>query len=138
MQVLVLDDSDLIRKILVDILLDIGLQESEIQDTNNGTEALQKLNSHTFDLLLLDVVMDGIGGIAVLKESKKIQPKAKVIMCSTFSKKDIVKKAIDLGVDDFVVKPFEERRLKETLLRNLPPIAASGVLNQDSNDHNQG
>jgi len=122
MQVLVLDDSDIMRDILVKQLLAVGIQASEIQEARNGAEALRKLNSSIFDLLLLDIVMEGIDGISVLKEAKNSQPAAKVVMCSTFSESETVKNLIDLGIDDFIVKPFSEKRIRETLLRVLSAV----------------
>jgi len=122
LQVLVLDDSDIMRDILVKQLIDVGIQSDEIQEAHNGAEAMRKINSHSFDLLLLDIVMEGIDGISVLKESKKIQPEAKVVMCSTFSESETVRNLIDLGIDDFIVKPFSKKKIKETLLRILSTI----------------
>lgn len=122
MQVLVLDDSEMMRKVLVKHLLAIGLNESEIQEAHNGADALRKINSTKFDLLLLDIVMDGIDGIAVLKEAKNILPGARVVMCSTFSEKQTVRDLIDLGINDFVLKPFVEEKLRDTLLRNLASV----------------
>jgi len=125
MQVLVLEDSGIMRKVLVKQLLAMGLQESEIQEAHNGADALRKINSTKFDLLLLDIVMDGIDGVAVLKEAKKLMPDAKVVMCSTFSEKQMVKDLIDIGIDDFVVKPFAEGKLREALQRNLSGVVGS-------------
>jgi two-component system, chemotaxis family, chemotaxis protein CheY len=95
------------------------LKENEIHEAHNGAEAIRKLQLHTFDLLMPDIVMDGIDGISVLKEAKRIQPDARVVMCSSFSESNTVKELIDLGINDFIVKPFSEEKLKETLLRNI-------------------
>jgi len=119
MQILVLDDSNVMRSILVKYLLLIGLQENEIYEAHNGADAIRKLQVHTFDLLLLDIIMDGIDGISVLKEARSIQPNARVVMCSSFSESETVKELIDLGINDFIIKPFSEEKLKEILLRNI-------------------
>ena len=119
MRILVLEDSDIMRAVLVKHLLAIGLAKGKIHEAHNGAEALRKLNSDIFDVLLLDIVMDGIDGIAVLKEAKKLQPNARIIMCSSFSESKTVKDLIDLGINDFIVKPFSEEKLKEVLLRNM-------------------
>lgn len=124
MRVLVLDDSDIMRKIIIKHLLSLGLQESEIFEAHNGAEALRKLNSTAFDLLILDIVMEGIDGVAVFKEAKKLQPNARIVMCSSFSETNTVIDLINLGIDDFIVKPFSEERFMETLSRNL---AAAGT-----------
>jgi len=122
MNFLVLDDSDLMRGIIVKSLLEIGLKEEQIHQAENGVQALRMLNSVTFDVLLLDVVMDGVDGITVLKEAKLHQPTAKVIMCSTFSKLETLKELIKIGIDDFVVKPFAGKRLKESVQKHMPTV----------------
>lgn len=122
MQVMVLDDSEIMRDILVKQLLAVGVEKNDIQEAHNGAEAIRKLNFIIFDLLMLDIVMEGIDGISVLKEAKKSQPEAKVVMCSTFSEGDTVRDLIDLGIDDFIVKPFSETRIRETLTRVLSTV----------------
>jgi len=97
------------RAVLVKHLLAIGLTKNEIQEAHNGTEALRKLKSDTFDVLLLDIVTDGIDGISVLKEAKKIQPNARIVMCSSLSESKIVKELIDLGINDFIVNLFQRK-----------------------------
>ncbi|MDR7867142.1 MAG: response regulator [Sporomusaceae bacterium] len=119
MRVLVLDDSDVMRKILIKHLLSLGLQESEIVEAHNGAEALRKLNSYTFDLLILDIVMEGVDGIAVFKEARQIQPNARIVMCSSFGEANTVIDLVNMGIDDFILKPFSQERVVETLSRNI-------------------
>lgn len=107
------------RTILIKQLLAVGVPENDIQSAHNGADALRKLNYNTFDLLLLDIIMDGIDGVAVLKEVKKQQPNARVIMCSTFSERETVKELIDLGIKDFILKPFSEEKIRDVLLKNI-------------------
>jgi YesN/AraC family two-component response regulator len=125
MQVLVLDDSGVMREILVRHLLAVGLQADEIQEARNGEEALEKAKTVDFDIMLLDIVMDGIDGISVFKETRISQSRARVIMCSTFSESRAVKELIDMGIDDFIVKPFSEDRLKDALRRNIEAVSAN-------------
>jgi len=120
MQILVLDDSDTMRDIIVKTLLEIGLEDEQIHQATNGAQAIQMLSETTFSVLILDIVMDGVNGIDVLKAAKTIQPSAKIIMCSTFSKSETVKELIDIGINDFVVKPFDVNRLKEAILKQIP------------------
>lgn len=122
MQVLVLDDSEMMRTVLVKHLLAVGVLKKDIQEAHNGAEALRKIKSQPFDLLLLDIVMDGINGIDVLKEAKNSQPQAKVIMCSTFGEKETVKELIAIGISDFILKPFSEGKIKEILLNHLSQL----------------
>ena len=119
-QILVLDDSDTMRDIIVKALLEIGFNEEQIHQASNGVQALQMLDAFSFDILLLDLVMDGVNGMDVLKAAKTIQPSAKIIMCSTFSKSETVKELIDIGINDFVVKPFDVNRLKDAIFKQIP------------------
>lgn len=119
MKILVLDDSEMMRKILVKQLLAAGVVADEIQQAHDGVDAIRKINSQTFDLMLLDIVMDGVDGIAVLREAKKSQPNARVIMCSTFSEQETVKELINLGIDDFILKPFSKEKIQEILRHNI-------------------
>lgn len=119
MRILVLEDSAVMRKIIVKHLLEIGIGEDEIVESHNGTDALRKITSSEYDLMILDIIMDGVDGIFVFKAAKAVQPNVKVIICSTFSKKEAVRELIDLGIDDFVVKPFSSEKLKDSLLRTL-------------------
>ncbi len=119
MKVLVVDDSDIMRKIIVKHLQTLGVEEREISEAGNGAEALRKLNAAKFDMLILDIVMEGIDGVAVFKEAQQLQPKARIVMCSSFSEPGTVIDLVNAGVDDFIVKPFSEARFTETLSRNL-------------------
>jgi two-component system chemotaxis response regulator CheY len=119
-QILVLDDSTFMRGLLRKELMALGIKENQINDVSTGADALLKINSQTFDLCLLDIVMPGIDGIAVLKELKKVQPKAKVVMCSSHSSTDTIQELMDMGIDDFLIKPFDVGVFKEAILRNLP------------------
>lgn len=124
MRVLVVDDSDIMRKIVVKLLRSMGVEESGIVEAASGAEALRKLGARTFDLLILDIVMEGIDGVAVFKKAKELQPKARVVMCSSFGEPGTVIDLVNMGIDDFILKPFSEERFVETISRNL---AAAGT-----------
>lgn len=119
MRVLVLEDSEVMKKVVIEHLLSLGLQESEIIGVDNGAEALRQLNTETFELLILDIVMGGIDGIAVYKKAQEIQPQARTVICSSFCEINTVKDLVDMGIDDFILKPFVEERFIEMLSRNL-------------------
>jgi two-component system chemotaxis response regulator CheY len=121
---LVVDDSDIMRKIVVKLLRSMGVEESGIVEAASGAEALRKLGARTFDLLILDIVMEGIDGVAVFKKAKELQPKARVVMCSSFGEPGTVIDLVNMGIDDFILKPFSEERFVETISRNL---AAAGT-----------
>lgn len=119
-QILVLDDSNFMRGLLKKELMALGIRESQIQDVSSGADAVQIINSQTFDLCLLDIVMPGIDGVAVLGELKKVQPNAKVVMCSSHSSADTIQELMGIGINDFLIKPFDRAVFREAILRNLP------------------
>lgn len=66
--------------------------------------ALEKIKEKTFDLFIIDIIMDDVDGIAVLKEVKRTQPAAKIIMCSSRNAEDAIQESVCIGIDAFIVK----------------------------------
>lgn len=69
------------------------------------------LQAETVDVCVLDIGMPGMDGIEVLHKIKEKNPALKVIMLSALSQENIVKQALQLGADSFVVKPFQAQCL---------------------------
>ena len=67
------------------------------------------------DLVLMDITMPEMDGIQALKEIKKIDGGAKVIMCSAMGQQAMVVESIQAGAKDFIVKPFQEERVLEAV-----------------------
>lgn len=107
-KVLVVDDSDFMRMMLEDILTRQGHTMLQAKD---GQECLDMLQGETVDVCVLDIGMPGMDGIEVLHKIKEKNPALKVIMLSALSQENIVKQALQLGADSFVVKPFQAQCL---------------------------
>ena len=110
-RILVVDDADLNRDVLKRILEREGHQVTTAVD---GADALQKLQDHTFDLILLDVMMPGVDGIQVIEamhgdERLKQLP---VIMLSALHEQETVLRCIQLGAQDYLPKPINQQLLK--------------------------
>ncbi len=119
-KILIVDDSEMNRSILADMLED----EYEILEAEDGVDGLAMLRSHgsAISLVLLDIVMprlDGFGVLAAMNQSGLIA-EVPVIMISAESGSAQVAKAYDLGVSDFIARPFDalivRRRVVNTLL----------------------
>jgi class 3 adenylate cyclase len=109
--VLVVDDNEVNRDLLSRRLQRQGY---EVTVAENGREALEKMQSHSFDLLLLDIMMPEINGYEVL-ESLKADPLLRyipVIMISALDDMDSVVRCIELGAEDYLFKPFNPTLLK--------------------------
>lgn len=105
--VLVVDDDERIRDLLVRYLQENGYRVSQARD---GQAARTRLQSLAFDLIILDVMMPGESGFAVaefLRETSDIP----ILMLTARSEPEYRIKGLEIGVDDYLAKPFEPREL---------------------------
>ena len=101
--------------------------EQELKETyeviplNSGVRALQYLKREKPDLILLDIQMEGKDGIETLKDIREMEEckNIPVIMLTSIKDKDIVLESAKLGVEDYVVKPFNKMDLRERVDRVL-------------------
>jgi len=86
-----------------------GLQQAGylVQLSENGSEALNKAASETFDLILLDLMLPGMTGIEVLKNLRAFKISTPVIIVSALSGTSQIVEGLDLGAVDYIRKPFE-------------------------------
>lgn len=112
-RILIVDDAMFMRRMLKDILAKHGYEICG--EAANGQEAIDKYIELRPDLVLLDITMPEMDGITALKEIKHIDPQAVVVMCSAMGQQAMVIDAIQGGAIDFIVKPFQEDRVLESL-----------------------
>lgn len=111
-KILIVDDAAFMRMMLSDILVEKDYQIAGEAET--GEEGISLYKDLKPDLVTMDIVMPGIGGIESIKEILTIDPEAKILMVSALGQQALVKEAIDAGAKGFVVKPFQpEKVLKE-------------------------
>jgi two-component system chemotaxis response regulator CheY len=116
-RILVVDDAAIIRLMLTKILVSEGYEVAG--EAGNGAEAVQKYEELKPDLVTMDITMPDMDGIQAVKEIKKNDPNAKIVMCSAMGQKMMVLEAIEAGAASFIVKPFDEQKVKEVLKRTL-------------------
>jgi two-component system chemotaxis response regulator CheY len=102
---------------LKDILLKGGFEIAG--EATNGAEAVRLYQELKPDLVTMDITMPEVDGIAAVKEIKKIDPNAKVVMVSAMGQQAMVIEAIQAGASDFIVKPFQPDRVLEALKKAL-------------------
>ena len=90
-----------------------------VGEAENGQKALEKWSELRPDLTTMDITMPEMDGISAVKEIKKIDPNAKVIMCSAMGQQAMVIEAIQSGARDFIVKPFQPDRVIEAVRKAL-------------------
>ena len=71
-------------------------------------------------MVIMDITMPNLDGIGALRAIKEADPNAKVVMCSAMGQEAMVMEAIKLGAKDFIVKPFKQERILETVSKLLP------------------
>jgi len=114
---LIVDDSTAIRKILVRVLNQTGLLLGQVLEAGDGKEALKMLEDHEVALILSDINMpnlDGLGLLRALRESPKWR-EVPVVMITTEGAQAKVQEAIDLGATSYVRKPFSADLLRDKL-----------------------
>jgi len=120
--VLVVDDSAAIRKILQRVLRQTGMAIRNIYEAGDGQEALQVLNSQQISLVLTDINMPKMDGIQLLAAIKGVPGWSgmPVVMVTTEGGEAKVGEAVRLGAAGYVRKPFTADQIKEKLLGVLP------------------
>jgi two-component system chemotaxis response regulator CheY len=116
--VLVVDDSAAIRKILTRVLRQTGMAIQTIHEAGDGQEALAVMAQHRIDLVLSDInmpKMDGLQLLASLKASPQWQ-NIPVVMITTEGGETKVAEAVKLGAAGYVRKPFTADQIKEKLV----------------------
>jgi two-component system chemotaxis response regulator CheY len=115
--VLIADDAAFMRVMLKEILGELGLEV--VAEGEDGEQAVEMYRRHRPDLALLDIKMPGCDGITALRQIVADDPQAQVIMITALGQKEAVLESIKSGARDFVVKPFDQERVQETVQRVL-------------------
>ena len=112
-KVLIIDGAKFMRTTLASIFEKhdftvVGMAE-------DGQEGVELYKSTTPDIVTLDITMPVMDGLQALEQIMQFDPNANVIMCSAMGQQKLVVEAIELGAKDFIVKPFDEKRVMETV-----------------------
>jgi len=122
--VLVVDDSAAIRKILQRVLRQTGMAIGAIHEAGDGQEALSVIEQHPVNLVLTDInmpKMDGLQLLACLKSAPQWRT-VPVVMITTEGGEAKVSEAVKLGAAGYVRKPFTADQIKEKLTGILEPV----------------
>lgn len=98
----------------------------------NGNDVLKVLEERVPDILILDIIMPHLDGLAVLEhiQSMRIQPQPKIIMLTAFGQEEITKKAVELGASYYILKPFDMEVLAQRIrqiINNKSSFTSSSV-----------
>ena len=114
---LIVDDSTAIRKILVRVLNQTGLPLGKVLEASDGQEALRLMETNQFALILSDINMPNMDGLQLLRMLRGMPAwhDVPVVMITTEGGQDRVKEAVDLGATSYIRKPFSADVLRDKL-----------------------
>lgn len=107
MKVLIVDDEELIREVIKEYL---KLEKIDYLEASDGYEAINLVKNNTFDVVIMDIMMPKMDGYTAVKEIRKFS-NVPFIMLSARSEEYDKLTCFDIGVDDYVTKPFSPREL---------------------------
>ena len=115
-KIVIAEDNKDLNKSLADLLKMEGYQCSNHVDPH---EALEDIRSNDFDVLVTDLKMPGLDGIELSEKALRLQPDLRVIVMTAFSSMPSVIKALRLGVDNYILKPFNVKELLFQINRSI-------------------
>ena len=128
MKILIVDDEELIRSVIKEYCIS---NQYEIEEAENGKEALEKLKTNQYDLMILDIMMPEMDGFSMLKELPREKRIPTIVLSARGEEYDKLT-GFDLGIDDYVIKPFSPKelmaRIKALLKRTNQPISDIYIL----------
>jgi len=114
---LVVDDSKISRKWLIEMIPKKIVENAEIIEGCNGEEAIALYDQHRPDVVFLDITMPIIDGFEALERIHAINPDALVVMISADRQKTTKEKVLALGASAIISKPVDEQEFRTTLLK---------------------
>ncbi len=121
--VLIVDDSAMMRKIVLRALSVAGLEFRAVLEANDGSEGLEMLKANKVQLVMCDINMPGMNGLEMLRamRSEGIGSGVPVIMVTTESSAERVREAVAAGASGYLRKPFSPEQVKQKV---IPLLAA--------------
>ncbi|MCX7976589.1 MAG: response regulator, partial [Bellilinea sp.] len=107
-KILIVDDAEFLRVRIIKMLTGQGF---EVYEAENGIKAVEKYKEVRPDVVLMDITMPEMDGLAALKEIRAFDSQAKVVMLTALGQESVVLEAVKSGARDFIVKPFEHDRV---------------------------
>lgn len=116
-RILVCDDSAFMRMMLKRVLIDNG--HEIVGEAGDGMEAVQLYRQHKPDLITMDITMPKMDGIQAVTHIHEEDPLVRIVMVTALGQRTIITDAINAGASDFIVKPFDNIQVIETIKKVL-------------------
>ena len=112
-RMLVVDDEESVRNVVAEVLKDEGF---EVTAVSSGEKALEVFRKDPFPFVITDIRMEGMSGVDLLQEIKKLRPDTEVVIMTSHASLDTAIQAIRAGAYDYLTKPFEDLQLISTVM----------------------
>ncbi|HEY9685510.1 MAG TPA: response regulator [Coleofasciculaceae cyanobacterium] len=123
-RVLVVDDSTVLRKVIIGILKDLNVIADNITEAGDGVEGVKMALSQPFNIILMDWNMPNMLGIDAVKAIRQAGVKTPILMVTTEGERQNVITAIQAGANSYLVKPFTGDDLRERIEQILAQFSA--------------
>ncbi|HET8764498.1 MAG TPA: chemotaxis response regulator CheY [Rhodanobacter sp.] len=128
LKILVVDDFSTMRRLVKNLLVELGFTAALIQEADDGVNAMAMLKAQPFDFVVTDWNMPNMTGIDLLR-AIRAEPALKalpVLMVTSENNRDQIIAAAQAGVNGYIVKPFTAATLQEKLTKVFERLAAAG------------
>ena len=134
--VLIVDDSATMRALIRKVLVISGFDIGEYYEGANGHEALGILEHNWVDIILSDIHMPGMDGAALVEALKdhKLWRNIPVVLITTESRPEVITPFLNLGVQDYIQKPFRPETIRNKLTGILGEAQTPDVIESESCD----
>ncbi len=116
-RILIVDDALFMRKLIREALESVGFEIAG--EAADGAEGLRLFRELAPDVVTLDIIMPDVDGLECLRAIRAEQPDARVVMVTAVDQRESMLEAMELGVSDFIVKPFEDARVISAVQKAL-------------------
>jgi len=134
---MLVDDEKHITRGMMSIIKKLGIDCDEIRECTNGQEALKILEKEKFDVVITDIRMPGLDGIAFIREAQKLEIKPKFIILSGYDDFNYAVECMRYGAQAYILKPVNKEKLLEALSRVEEEIKKERQLITDYEKKNQ-
>lgn len=123
---LIVDDTRFMRLMLTDILR--KLDHEVVGEADNGHKAIELYKELKPDITFMDITMPEMDGMEAMEQIRKFDPNAVIIICSAVNQQDLVEGALKRGANDYVVKPFKPKQIREAIEKYVAEKQARDAL----------
>lgn len=116
-KILIVDDASFMRRLIRNALESVHYEVCA--EAENGKQGVNLFRQHQPDLVTMDIIMPEMDGLTALRQIRAEFPQARIIMITAVDQRQYMQEALEAGVNDFVVKPFDDDRIIMAVERAL-------------------